>query len=301
MSVAGVGERTTDKNTFIANETQTLWNIDQAEPMGGQNEYGTHPFYLSRAAKDSYFAVFNQNAGAQDLVFSAVSNKQQNITHYHTRGEIDLYVMMGSTPTEVVKTYHSLIGLPTLNPWWSFGWGQCKWGYYNQTILEEVVANYSALNIPLDVIWSDIDYLQDYKDFTYDTVRFKDLPEIIDKFHNMSLHWVPIIDAGIALRTWANYTAYENGTEMNAFIMTEEGEQLVGQVWPVDAVFVDWTHENATKYWHSQLSDLHSKVKFDGLWLDMDEASNFPCDGACYPWLEPKKPVKYDLRYIPGN
>lgn len=92
----------------------------------------------------------------------------QNITHYHTRGEIDLYIMMDTTPTAVVKKYHSLIGLPTLNPFWSFGWGQCKWGYYNQTILEEVVKNYTDLNIPLDTIWSDIDYLQDYKDFTYD-------------------------------------------------------------------------------------------------------------------------------------
>lgn len=117
----------------------------------------------------------------------------------------------------------------------------------------------------------------------------------------MSLHWVPIIDAGIALRTWENYTAYENGTEQEVFIMTEEDEQLVGQVWPVDAVFVDWSHHNAKSYWHAQLSDLHMKVAFDGLWLDMDEASNFPCDGACYPWLEPEKPVKYDLKYIPGS
>lgn len=64
MSVAGIGERTTNQNTFILNEVQTLWNIDQAQPMYGQNEYGSHPFYISRAAKDSYIAVFNQNAAA---------------------------------------------------------------------------------------------------------------------------------------------------------------------------------------------------------------------------------------------
>jgi alpha-glucosidase (family GH31 glycosyl hydrolase) len=67
------------------------------------------------------------------------------------------------------------------------------------------VANYSAANIPLDVQWSDIDYLQSYRDFTHDPVRYADLPDFINELHTKSMHYVPILDAGIAKRPTGEY------------------------------------------------------------------------------------------------
>jgi len=37
---------------------------------------------------------------------------------------------------------------------------------------------------------------------------------------------------------------------------------------------------NATSYWSDMLNMLYSKVKFSGVWLDMNEIANF-CDGTC--------------------
>lgn len=39
-------------------------------------------------------------------------------------------------------------------------------------------------------------------------------------------------------------------------------------------------------------------VGFDGLWLDMNEISNF-CDGFCYEDQAPESSVLYELPYIP--
>lgn len=69
-------------------------------------------------------------------------------------------------------------------------------------------------------------------------------------------------------------------------------------VWPNDAVWVDFFNPLAFDVWGYWLERLHSLVGFDGLWLDMNEASNF-CAGACYYYQQSGFPNKNNLRYVP--
>lgn len=80
--------------------------------------------------------------------------------------------------------------------------------------------------------------------------------------------------------------------------MTINGETFIGQVWPNDAAFPDFFAPAGISWWQDNLSKMHDKIQFDGLWLDMNEASNF-CVGACYQRQVPAKPVKTMLKYIP--
>ena len=48
--------------------------------------------------------------------------------------------------------------------------------------------------------------MNDYWDFTYDSNNYVDLPEMVDWLHDKDLHYVPIVDAGIAVRS--NYLVY---------------------------------------------------------------------------------------------
>eukprot|EP01017_Pseudomicrothorax_dubius_P027521 TRINITY_DN3182_c0_g2_i2.p1 TRINITY_DN3182_c0_g2~~TRINITY_DN3182_c0_g2_i2.p1 ORF type:complete len:597 (+),score=177.83 TRINITY_DN3182_c0_g2_i2:49-1791(+) len=69
---------------------------------------------------------------------------------------------------------------------------------------------------------------------------------------------------------------------MNVFIKNYKGEPLLGKVWPGLSHFPDFLHPNATEYWSNMFVLLAGKLNFDGIWLDMNEISNF-CDGECPP------------------
>ena len=89
----------------------------------------------------------------------------------------EMYFIFAETAPALVNAYHqNIVGLPVLTPYWALGWNQCRWGYRNDTMLREVYENYTLYNIPLDTLWSDIDYMDNYKDFTYDLKNFGGLP-----------------------------------------------------------------------------------------------------------------------------
>ena len=84
----------------------------------------------------------------------------------------------------MTKRYHDLVGRPVLTPMWALGWHQCKWGYESTDALKDVVANYENMSLPLDAQWTDIDYMDKYKDFTIDPENFGGLPDFVKGLHD---------------------------------------------------------------------------------------------------------------------
>lgn len=41
--------------------------------------------------------------------------------------------------------------------------------------------------------WNDIDYMDEYRDFTYDEVKFAGLPEFVEDLHSKGMHYVLMI------------------------------------------------------------------------------------------------------------
>jgi alpha-glucosidase (family GH31 glycosyl hydrolase) len=65
------------------------------------------------------------------------------------------------TPNNAVKKYHQYLDGWILHPFWTLGFHQSRWGYSSADFLINVINNYQAFDIPLDVIWSDLDYMAD--------------------------------------------------------------------------------------------------------------------------------------------
>ena len=83
---------------------------------------------------------------------------------------------------------------------------------------------------------------------------------------------------------WTNfecrYAPFENGNSTGSFLKNPDGSLYIGDVWPGYTVFGDWLSSGAGAYWTHELVSYHEKIAYDGIWIDMSEASSF-CVGSC--------------------
>ena len=188
-------------------------------------------------------------------------------------GIIDMYFLAGPSPKEVAVQYSALSGTPAMMPYWGFGFHQCKYGYRDVWEVAEVVANYTQADIPLEVMWTDIDYMELRRLFTLDPERYplELVRDMVSYLHERQQHYILMVNSAV----WAgDNDVYNEGVEQNVWQVRENGSEYQGAVWPGPTVFPDWSHPNTQNYWNSQFQqffDPTTGVDIDGLWNDMNE------------------------------
>lgn len=294
QGLMGLSDQTAT-DLFLGNGTYTLWNRGSPDPVEtgkypSENTYGSHPFVMGAAndVNKSWFGVYSNVANAQDWVIHNEEVSGDVVVNFiATGGRGDISVWSSPTPNGVVATYHnSIVGLPVITPQWALGWHQARWGYKDTAYLQQVVDEYKLAQLPLDGIWADIDYMEDYRNFVVDPYYFGNLTEFVGNLTRE--HFVSVVDSGISQRLRSvsgkiPYLPYLNGEYKGTFLKahTFTNDSYTGNAWPNDVVFMDFLHENATDYWGDWLGVLQAQSSFDGLWLGWNEASS-NCDGYCY-------------------
>ena len=243
--------------------------------------YGTHPFYLMKEREgrpESHgVLIFNNHPSEVDLQPSG------KLVYRTIGGIIDLVVFVGSEPNEVIKSKNQVIGLPNLPPFWSLGFHLCRYGYKSTGHMNETMRRNLAVGIPIEVQWADIDYMHNRNDFTIDPYNWGDLSQFVNEVHAEGRRFMPILDPAVSgSEPRGSYPPFDLGMEMDIFIKSafDENQLAVGKVWnPETSIFPDFTNPLSDVWWSEMMLSLYKQIKFDGMWIDMNEPSNMDTNG----------------------
>src|SRR5918997_342391 len=86
----------------------------------------------------------------------------------------------------------------------------------------DVARNFRERDIPCDVIYLDIHYMDGYRVFTWDSERFPDPEELISDLHGQGFHVVTIVDPGVKVDE--DYPVYVEGRDRDLYCKTQESE-----------------------------------------------------------------------------
>ena len=269
--IFGLGEtvRGIDKRGHL----YIAWNTDDFHHVEGKNSlYASHNFLIFRTAEHS-LGVYVDDPG--EVVFDLGYTDASRAVITSLNGDFSLYVIEGPDPKDIARQLRGLTGESYLPPYWGLGYIQSRWGYASEEELKTVLAAFRANGLPIDGLSMDIDYMDGYRDFSWNREAFPDLKRLCGEMAAEGVHLVPIIDAGI--RVDPGDPVYDSGKAADVYCKKADGEDFVGAVWPGHAVFPDFLREDVRTWWAEQHRTL-MEAGFTAYWNDMNEPSIFYSD-----------------------
>ena len=249
-------------------ETEGFWNRDNGgyDFANGKRLYQTHPWVLGVRADGSAFGILADNTWKSRLT-------TDNVVTFESFGPtFRTVVIEGKDPLDVLDQLTQLIGTMPLPPLWSLGYQQCRFSYYPESRVREVADEFRNRQIPCDVIWMDIDYMDGFRIFTFHPERFPNPKATNDYIHSKGFKSIYMIDP--APKAEKGYFIDDQLMANGFYVRTANGEPFVGNVWPGECHFPDFTRPEVRTWWSGLYKDFMAQG-IDGVWNDMNEPAIF--------------------------
>ncbi|GAB6169386.1 glycoside hydrolase family 31 protein [Clostridium carnis] len=230
--------------------------------------YGAHNFIMINGIEK--FGVFIDSPGR--VIFDIGYTSSNILEIKIPGGDFDIYIIKGEAISEISKEFRKLIGENYVPPKWAFGYQQSRWSYKNKKEVLEVFNEFKNRDIPIDCIYLDIDYMENFKNFTIDRKAFPDFEEMVKEFKIKGVRLIPIIDAGVKIEK--GYDVCEEGVEKGYYCLDKNGKEFVAAVWPGKVHFPDFLNSDVRKWFGEKYKFLTDKG-IEGFWNDMNEPAIF--------------------------
>jgi alpha-glucosidase len=291
-AIYGLGEKAGRHNR--KGRDFTLWNTDILDP------YTTSEFTVWRPSGDPrsdrtsvefdpyYVSIpffYHQSYPAGMMAASFVDNgyratydfspPEEYRVHF-SGGQYTEYIFAGPGMPEILSAYTWLTGRAALPPLWSLGYHQCRWFNYTQDAIEAIARRHRDEQIPCDAMWLDIEHMDGYRVFTWNTDAFPDVGAMLNRLYDEGFRVIAIVDPGVKVEP--GYWVFDQGMARDVFCRTEGGDTYVGHVWPGITAFADFVRDDARAWW-GELNAAHVESGLAGIWNDMNE----PATGIIAP------------------
>jgi alpha-glucosidase len=256
----------------------TMWNTDNSGIHSEVHDalYQSIPFLLTRHEGRHGGFLFDDSGRARFDLGAETAGRWR----YDADGPgLRLFVVAGPAMADVLRRQAGLTGRMPMPPRWALGYHQSRWSYPSREAVEDLARNFRDRRIPADVIHIDIDYMDAYKVFTWSPARFPDPAGMLAGLRAQGFRAVTIVDPGI--KAEPGYGVYDEAVARGLVVRDAGGDPLVGEVWPGDCVFPDFTRASTRTWWgDAHRSLLEAGVA--GIWNDMNEPSLFKLAGTPY-------------------
>ncbi len=247
--------------------TTVCWNNDSfAYDDRTPSLYQSHPWVLAVRADGTAYGVL------VETTYRCQIDLHAGIVFRCEGPPPAVTVIERAHPAEVVRELAELTGKMPMPPKWALGYQQCRWSYETEERILKVAGGFRERSMPCDVIWFDIDYMDGFRCFTFDSEAFPDPARVNRKLHDSGFKTVWMIDPG--LKVDEDYEVYRDGAAGGHYVQDKSGREYHGVVWPGDCAFPDYTRAETRAWWAGLYKDFLAHG-IDGVWNDMNEPAVF--------------------------
>ncbi|XP_010896653.1 neutral alpha-glucosidase AB [Esox lucius] len=280
--------------TTDGGEPYRLYNLDvfQYELFNPMALYGAIPVMLSHSpqrtmglfwlnAAETWVDISSNTAGKTvfgqmlDYVQGSSETPQTDVRWISESGIIDVFIMLGPTPTDVFAQYASLTGTQAFPPLAALAYHQCRWNYNDQEDVAAVDQGFDQHDIPYDFIWLDIEHADGKRYFTWDPHKFPQPKEMLQGLEDKRRKMVAIVDPHIKVDN--SYKIHSEIRSRGFYIKNKDGGDYEGWCWPGNSGYPDFTNPEMRAWWASMFAYDQYEGSRENLytWNDMNEPSVF--------------------------
>ena len=250
----------------------TFYNTDNPFHHPGSDPlYKSFPFFILVHPQNP-LGFFVDHTGYLKI---RMDTEGDGVFEYILKGEgMVEYWISGASIAEIVASFTRLTGKNAAVPFWALGYQQSRWGAISDADLLGLAHRFREDGFPCDVLYLDIDHMDNYKVFSWNGKAFPHPKQTIAELHGLGFKVSAILDPGIKVEK--GYPVFEEAKE-NYFLRNAKGEDFEGAVWPGRTRFPDFLDSAARAWWSEKVAQW-AQTGIDGAWNDMNEIAVFFSD-----------------------
>ena len=256
----GTGERF--RKMDLSGQTFQLKNQD-GQGVNNRRCYKNIPFFISSRMYGAFYHTSDY------CKLSLADHSTRSIQFLNDHATLDVFLIGGQTPEEILRGYRMLTGFPQMPPLWSFGIWMSRMTYFSADEVDDICNRLRREHYPCDVIhldtgWFRTDWLCEWK---FNPERFPDpkgfIKRLADNGFKVSLWQLPYVAQGAEqldeakanhyISQPATHTAPEGASTADVSSSGDEGGASSNFSALDYAGTIDFTYDKATDWYKNQL------------------------------------------------